>query len=399
MRILMISNLYPPQILGGYEILCAQVTESLRARGHEVAVLTSRQNAGAADPDPLVFRELDLEVPFSRSFRSSRIRRARVGAINARRTAKRIERFGPDLVFLWSLRRLTLGPARAAETRDLPVAWTLNDEYLSGFRRVKATRSPRRLLGAISDSSWMRKETVDALKLEHATAISRCLRSRLVKAGVPVENAKVVYQGPPLDRFPCRTRPISAVRRCLYVGQLHPDKGVHIAIQAVHRLAETHPGLSLSIVGRGDEGYTRRLRRLAREGQAEVTFVGAKPHRDVPRIYRRHDVLLFPSIWSEPFGLTHLEAMASGLPVISTGHGGQGEVLEDGHSALLVAAADAAAMARALRSLVESPARARALAESGRRLVEERLNLETYVDQLETWLEGIGQDIQGGRAA
>ena len=161
----------------------------------------------------------------------------------------------------------------------------------------------------------------------------------------------------------------------------------------MHRLAVRQPGLSLTIVGRGDEGYTSRLRDLARRGPARVRLLGARPHREVPAIYRRHDVLLFPSIWFEPFGLTHLEAMASGLPVISTGHGGQGEVLEDGKTALLVPAADGDAMSVALERLVARPAEARRLAEQGHELVRDHLNLEAYVDRLEDWLCGIGGEL------
>ena len=393
MKIMFISNLYPPDVLGGYEILCQQVSNAFKDLGHEVVVLTSEgPENGVGGSEAGVFRELELEATFDVPYRRSRWRRARVGVVNERRTRQVIRREAPDLIFLWSSRRLTLGPARAAESSGVPVAWTLNDEYLCGFTPVTGVSSLRGLAGALSDGSWARRETTLALKLENITAISNCLRSRLVEQGLPVKGANVVYQGPPLKLFPRRSRPVDKIEKCLYVGQLHPDKGVHIAIEALHQLADRHPELSLSIVGRGSAAYTRRLEELAEEGPARVSFLGGRAHREVAAVYRQHDVLLFPSIWSEPFGLTHLEALASGLPVISTAHGGQGEVLDDGRSALLVKAADPDSMSRALRRLVESPSLARQLAEDGHRLVRERLNLDHYVRQLEAWLTAVVDD-------
>ncbi|MEO1366602.1 MAG: glycosyltransferase family 4 protein, partial [Acidobacteriota bacterium] len=168
------------------------------------------------------------------------------------------------------------------------------------------------------------------------------------------------------------------------------DEAVHVAIEAVHRLAErlgpVGEAPSLTVLGAGGEVYTRRLRELAAAGPGRIELVGAVPHGEVPAFYRGHDALVFPSIWAEPFGLTHLEAMASGLPVISTGHGGQGEVLEDGQTALLVEANDVAGLTFAIRRLVESPPLAAGLARRGHRLVRARLNLGAYVDRLERWL-------------
>ncbi|MEM1177964.1 MAG: glycosyltransferase family 4 protein [Acidobacteriota bacterium] len=397
MRILIISNLYPPEVFGGYEILCEQVASALRVRGHDVVVLTTGSPAPGEGPG--ILRTLRLEQPFGREFRSSRWRRKRLGRRNEAVTAVAIEQVEPDVIFLWSQRRLTLGPARAAEASGVPAAWTLNDEYLAGFRAVATNGFLRRGVGALLDRSWSRRDTIASLKLDHVTAISRCVRDRLVKAGVRVENAEVIYQGPPLELFARRRRCTHRVRRLLYVGQLHPDKGVHVAVEAVHRLADRHRGLSLTVLGAGNEVYTRRLRDMASAGPARIQLLGAVPHREVPEIYRQHDALLFPSIWAEPFGLTHLEAMASGLPVISTDHGGQGEALEDGVTALLVPAADVAAMAFAIRRLAEDPELAARIAEAGHRLVRERLNLGAYVDRLDNWLTGIaGQPAWRGAA-
>ncbi|MEO1366322.1 MAG: glycosyltransferase, partial [Acidobacteriota bacterium] len=146
MRLLMITNLFPPDVVGGYEILCGQVAAELRSRGHDVRVLTTGAPAGA--DGPRVSRALRLEQPFGEDFRPSRRRRRRLGLANERATAAAIADVQPDVIFLWSQRRLTLGPARAAEASGVPVAWTLNDEYLAGFRPAVPDGSWRRRVGA-----------------------------------------------------------------------------------------------------------------------------------------------------------------------------------------------------------------------------------------------------------
>jgi len=66
-----------------------------------------------------------------------------------------------------------------------------------------------------------------------------------------------------------------------------------------------------------------------------VIFSGFIDRKDLPELYRHHSVLLFPSVWNEPMGISILEAMASGLVVISSGTGGSAELFVDGDSGLL----------------------------------------------------------------
>jgi glycosyltransferase involved in cell wall biosynthesis len=111
----------------------------------------------------------------------------------------------------------------------------------------------------------------------------------------------------------------------------------------------------------------------------------------MPGLYRTHDVLAFTSTWKEPFGLTHLEAMASGTPVVSTTVGGQGEFLRDGENALTVPAGDSGALADSLERIVRDDALRRRLAFQGRKTVEQRFTLSRYVDELDAWLTHASQ--------
>ncbi|MCA9778649.1 MAG: glycosyltransferase family 4 protein [Candidatus Eremiobacteraeota bacterium] len=364
MKILVISNLFPPEVLGGYEILCQQVCEGLRQAGHDILVLTTP--AARPDSRAWVKRSLKLFLPFSRPARGRyRWNQAVCFQHNTKATQSCLEQFRPDVVFVWSQRRLTLACAKVCQAAGHPVCYTFNDEYLSFY-------APAPMMGPLSYSG---------LDLSRSTCISAKLKANLLRTGAPIEDSKVIHQGIPLAGFPLRNRPVNKLERLLYVGQLHPYKGVHTAVEAAHRT-----GLPLTIVGHGPADYLRYLKNLAQEGPAKVTFRGQVAASEVSESYRRHDALLFPSVWEEPFGLTHLEAMASGLPVVSTVNGGQGEFLKDGHNCLTFAPGDSLALAAQLKRLQTNPRLLQRLAEVGRDTVESDFSLQGYQQRLISFL-------------
>jgi glycogen(starch) synthase len=388
-RILVVSNLYPPHVLGGYEILCGQVVGALRARGHDVHVLTSTH--GGRGGEPGLERRLALETPFDEPARRSRALRARVQHENAAVTRETLARVRPDRVFVWSQLRLTLGAAAEAERSLLPVAYTLNDEHLAGYLPARVDGTLRSSAAAVLDRWLAAGLTLRTLRMRHVTCISAALRAGLVEKGVPVAQARVIHQGIPIELFPARTdrAPIRSRARVLYAGQLHPYKGVHTLLEAAALLSRRPhlPALELTIAGDGPAEYKARLRALAVAAAPEVRFLGRVPQARLAELYRAHDAFVFPSTWKEPFGLTHLEAMASGTPVVSTDEGGPREFLEDGQNALVFRAGDAGHLALALERLLVDDALARRLSRGGRDCVERRFTLSRYVSDLEAFLE------------
>ena len=236
----------------------------------------------------------------------------------------------------------------------------------------------------------LKQNDAKALRLRNVVCISECVKRVIIDKGVPIHDARVIYQGIPIEEFPCKDD-IGSVHdpaRLLYCGQLHEYKGVHTAIEALARLQENGACVRLSIAGKGDEQYEHRLRRLA--GKLGVTdaveFLGPRPREKLGELYRRHDILVFTSVWEEPFGLTHLEAMASGTVVVSVDHGGPAEFLVDGENSLLFPAENAQALARQVQKAIESESLRKRIATVGRKLVEERFTLQRYVDDIEQFL-------------
>src|SRR5205085_7979090 len=116
-----------------------------------------------------------------------------------------------------------------------------------------------------------------------------------------------------------------------------------------------HHSSQLTIVGGPD--YDRRIHRLVSSLglESHVRFTGLIPREQLPAICRQHYVLLFPSVWDEPFSITLLEAMSCGLAVVGTNTGGSPEILEDEVNALIFPKEDAEACAQQLVRLITAP--------------------------------------------
>ncbi|MDP8227852.1 MAG: glycosyltransferase family 4 protein, partial [Candidatus Electryoneaceae bacterium] len=98
---------------------------------------------------------------------------------------------------------------------------------------------------------------------------------------------------------------------------------------------------------------------------------------------------VFSSIWQEPFGLTHLEAMASGTPVISTADGGHGEFLEDNVNSLIFEKENDQQLAEHMIRLIDDADLRKRLALTARKVVEEHFTLNGYIDRLEQFLRDV----------
>ena len=206
-------------------------------------------------------------------------------------------------------------------------------------------------------------DTLLAPRVDAAVSCSR-FNARTVAARYGFEPT-VVFNGIDTSLFRPTTPDPDIVRTdgtplLLWVGRLQPWKGVDVALHALQEIPRAH----LMIVG---DGETRAdLERLAQElGLAErVRFLGALPRERLPSIYAAADLLLATSFASETFGIGLVEAQACGLPVVASRFGGFPEVIDEGHTGLLVPPRDPTALAAAVRTLLNDPERRRAMADA-----------------------------------
>ncbi len=195
----------------------------------------------------------------------------------------------------------------------------------------------------------------------------------------------VVHCGIEPEHFPFKER--TGTRAVICVARLAETKGHADLFRAFSLLAPELPDLRLELVGDGPE--RERLTALAAElGISDrARFHGALPAEEVRRILAESDLFVLASVQDASGGrdgipVSLMEAMASGLPVVTTELSGIPELVENGRTGLLVQPGDPAGLAAAIRVLVEDPEYARQLARNGRDWVGERFALETETSRL-----------------
>jgi glycosyltransferase involved in cell wall biosynthesis len=170
--------------------------------------------------------------------------------------------------------------------------------------------------------------------------------------------------------------------RLITTGRFDRRKGFETVIRALPLLP---PEATLACWGRGGDDERERLEGIVAELELtdRVTF-GSLERHELPDEYRSADVMVFPSIWAEPFGLVPVEAMACGVPVLATGVGGSAEFLEDGANCLLFPTEDHIALAEQVRRLGSDPALRGRLVTGGLHTAAQ-LDVEMLGDVMEAW--------------
>jgi spore coat protein SA len=157
--------------------------------------------------------------------------------------------------------------------------------------------------------------------------------------------------------YPAAGRQSNATPTVLFVGRLVEEKGVHVLLDAMRLLEQQHVPLLARIVGSSHFGMSKEtnyVRGLKTNPPATVRFFAYRSGVALGDLFREADIFCSPSVWEEPFGLVNVEALASGLPVVSTRSGGTGEVFAAG-GGILVERGSVVQLADALRQLAEDP--------------------------------------------
>ena len=168
-----------------------------------------------------------------------------------------------------------------------------------------------------------------------------------------------------------------ARRRVVFAGRVVAPKGVGVLIRAAAEV-------DAEFVICGDGWRLNEMRALARELGVEqrVSFKGWLDTDELARELAEASVVAMPSVWPEPFGLVGIEAFAAGRPVVASATGGIEDWLEDGVNGLSVEPGDAHALARALRELLDDPARQQAMGAAGQRMAAAKFCPERHVAAL-----------------
>ena len=228
---------------------------------------------------------------------------------------------------------------------------------------------------------------------------SRSIAQRLIELGCDPQKVRLNRTGIPLGEFPylARTPPTEGAWTIIQACRLVPKKGLPTALRAFARFAREFPRSKFLIAGGGPlrQELEQLVRRL--DLQKAVVFLGFLGQSQLREMYEKAHIFMHPSELppdSNEEGVPNsmLEAMASGLPVVATRHGGIPEAVTDGVNGLLVPERDDEGLAKSLLKLVQDPALWKALGASASRTVTMEFAQPRQIESLESaYFEAIEQ--------
>lgn len=324
-------------IPGGLETYCWEVGRALVRRGHEVTIVAGNRGGSRHEEIELIqfpFRIEQSWPNFGTRFRRlmERLSFAQAGALRHLATA------GYDAVII-------------NKPFDFPLLWQAR-------RKGMAARTLFRSGG----TDFFMGDRLFAGAVDHWVSSSRYNAEQVeARYGRAV---KVIHNGVDADRFcPAVVERAPDRQVIVSVGRLVGWKGLHVIIEALAHLPER---VRYQVIGEGSERAA--LAELAgRLGVRDrVDFAGHVSHAELPGILAQADVFVQPSIGEEAFGISVVEAMACGLPVLASDNGGMRETVVPGHTGDLLPPGDVRAWGVALAGILDDGERRHSLGTAAR---------------------------------
>ncbi len=379
MRILILHNAYAQA--GGEDRVVAAESAALRARGHEVH-LCLRESA-ALNASPL---------------RGAAETLLTMGNPDASRELGQVlARVQPELVHVHNLfPRWGLAALRTLARARLPVVQTLhNFRWLCAPATLLRDGHDCRLCArgdftnAVRYACMRRSHAISAayalaLATNRKTALAERTVARFICVSAFVRDVhraagfggdKLAIKGHFLAQLPPSRG--AGDGSLIFIGRLSTEKGLHILLRALGQL----PDVTLKIAGDGPERAA--LEREFANVLPRVRFLGQLPHARLLEELCASSVCVVPSLGSETFGLSALEALACARPVVASDAGGLPELVRHGENGFIVPRGDPTALAERLRFLLAHPETASALGRAGRTEVERSHLAAANLERLE----------------
>jgi glycosyltransferase involved in cell wall biosynthesis len=373
MRILQVVHDFPPDAWAGTEVVTFHLSHALRARGHEVTVLTR-----TADPQAEEFslREEQMDglavVRVVNNYtQTTNFQLSYDNAFFDDALTRVLDRFQPEVVHFQHLAHLSVNLLSLAAGLGYPTVLSLHDFFFACHllhlidtqgRLCAGPERGERCVSCLQEVALAEEARHRFACMEHALqapdlilAPSHFLRQKILDYFPALQ--------PRLRVVPLGVKPISAVvrermpgapLRILCVGVLLPHKGAHVLLAALKGLPAD--AVEVSVYGAVVpfwRSYADGLYEAARG--LPVQFCGTYPHEELGSILSRHDVLVMPGICEETFSLMTREALLAGLPAVAARRGALPEAVQDGVNGLLFEPENVADLRRCLARLITEP--------------------------------------------
>lgn len=366
MKILVISNLCPPDYDGGFELSAFRNANSLRERGHDVEFVTgefrvayqgqrvdphwvhrifqtTEEKDGWSNAEIFLGGESDLRFKIGNLFKQIGFRVANIKGLTrmmdlAPSNESALDDFLKDrdfdAAYVFGLHKIGTSVIRSLMKKGIPVLYHQGDEWLAFYTNPGLLK--RVVLNLASPITYFKERRVD---LRNVFLVSEFMKRRFLDAGYKEKQLGVIYRG---VEFPLREdfdRERFDPPVFLVASRLTLYKGIHFAIKAAAVLDQRLPNKEwqLWIAGHGDPTTMTYFHNLVEELKIEhrVKFIGKHSRESTFAHMQRAMAVISPSVFDEPFGNTNIEAMAAGTPLIASRSGAIEEIIDHGKSGLI----------------------------------------------------------------
>ncbi len=398
MKILVLTNLYPPDVIGGYEQGCKQAVDALRARGHEVLVVTTSPRK-PIPREPHVSRKLHLsDVWNDYMFHHSspvishlvEAESHLINAFNVHALTRAIDEFEPDVAYVWMIVGIGgLGLMATLQHLGIPWLWHLMDDV--PLELCKLGGQP---------FATLLKEVDRQLDGKYVACSSRLIEE-IEDGGVRLQpDVEVVPNWVIGKAPPARTsffEPGKATLRLVAAGQINRNKGADLIIEAAAILRDRgYDRFEIEFYGHLDDAYFPSLVK-ARDVQDRVFFRGFLPQARLAELYFDRDVFLFPTWPREPFGFAPLEAAWRGCVPLMSQTCGMAEWFVSGVHCLK-AARTADSFADSIASILDGTTPLGPIARRAAAVIGRDFHIDTQVLKIERALERAARKVRAVEA-
>ena len=364
-RFLILSPLFPPDVLGGAEMSAANLAQWLREKGADVGVLTTAK----APQEALDGREVKglkiwrawMPRAYPQYYAMSAKKwlkplwhlQDHIDPRNRGIVARVLRIFNPDYILIHGMQGLGYNALREVARSGVPTVYFLHDLSLTCVRMgmFKNGKECKKRCAACWLSSLYKTfcfKGFSALRFCSPSRANIALLSRFFPVRQWPHAAILNANSTPV---PTAARTESDSVRILYVGRLHSTKGVDVLLEAASKLASRYT-FTLTVVGAGPD--EEKLR--AQYGTLPwCHFAGFVSQQEISNFMINSDVLCIPSVWAENSPGVVIHALSLGLPVIGSDKAGIPELVEEGKNGMLVPPGDTTAWQTALEKILENP--------------------------------------------
>lgn len=407
MKLVFLSDDYPPTSFGGAGRVASQIAHGMAERGHEVTVISTTAGPKEERYQQDGYAVIRLPGHYHERWRAYR---SIYNWKTVPKVAALLRSLRPDVVHAHNIHfYLSYGCLAVARTYSRHVFLTAHDALLFHYGKMtEGIQSDNRhqnyritSLQLLRRFTWWYNPFRNILirraikKLDTIFSISQVLRDTLFANGI--HNVTLCLNGIRVEDWAQNEEEMARFRKknnpqkkavVLFGGRLSGAKGGVQILRAMQQVLRKAPHTVLLVLGKKD-AFAERMLTLAHSlGIAEHTqFTGWLSGSELVAAFSSSTLVVVPSIYLDPFNITNIEAMASKKPVVGTCFGGTPEIVEDEKTGFIVNPLNTDELAEKILELIHDPKKAQRFGENGYARVREHFSLQQQLDTLESWYQ------------